>query len=86
MRWLTFRDGDGERTGVLSGDAIHARKHRCVHPANHRGLIELLGHSRNPSERSDKEKCCVFSRCKESSQSHPPNFLSPVIIPIAPPS
>jgi 2-keto-4-pentenoate hydratase/2-oxohepta-3-ene-1,7-dioic acid hydratase in catechol pathway/glyoxylase-like metal-dependent hydrolase (beta-lactamase superfamily II) len=23
MRWLTFRDGDGERTGVLSGDAIH---------------------------------------------------------------
>ena len=24
MRWLTFRDGDGERTGVLSGDAIHA--------------------------------------------------------------
>jgi 2-keto-4-pentenoate hydratase/2-oxohepta-3-ene-1,7-dioic acid hydratase in catechol pathway/glyoxylase-like metal-dependent hydrolase (beta-lactamase superfamily II) len=24
MRWVTFRDGDGERTGVLSGDAIHA--------------------------------------------------------------
>ncbi|MGH3597949.1 MAG: DUF2437 domain-containing protein, partial [Mycobacterium sp.] len=24
MRWATFRGGDGERTGVLSGDAIHA--------------------------------------------------------------
>ncbi len=24
MRWVTFRDSDGERTGVLSGDAIHA--------------------------------------------------------------
>ena len=24
MRWVTFRGDDGERTGVLSGDAIHA--------------------------------------------------------------
>ncbi len=38
MRWLTFRDGDGERTGVLSGDgeAIHA-----LPPGV--GLLELIG-------------------------------------------
>ena len=31
MRWLTFRDDGGERTGVLSGDgeAIHALAHRA---------------------------------------------------------
>ena len=23
MRWVTFRDGDGERTGVLAGNVIH---------------------------------------------------------------
>ena len=24
MKWVTYRDADGERTGVLSGDTIHA--------------------------------------------------------------
>jgi 2-keto-4-pentenoate hydratase/2-oxohepta-3-ene-1,7-dioic acid hydratase in catechol pathway/glyoxylase-like metal-dependent hydrolase (beta-lactamase superfamily II) len=24
MKWVTFRDGDGERTGLVCGDAIHA--------------------------------------------------------------
>lgn len=37
MRWVTFRDGDGERTGVLSGDAIHV-----VAPGV--SLLELIGH------------------------------------------
>src|ERR1700677_1540985 len=37
MRWLTFRDGDGERSGVLSGDAIH------VLPAGVT-LLELIGY------------------------------------------
>ncbi|MGA8328615.1 MAG: fumarylacetoacetate hydrolase family protein, partial [Mycobacterium sp.] len=39
MRWLTFRDGDGERTGVLSvdGEAIHA-----LPPGT--SLLELIGH------------------------------------------
>ena len=37
MRWVTFRDGDGERTGVLSGDAIHA-----LQPGA--SLLELIGH------------------------------------------
>jgi 2-keto-4-pentenoate hydratase/2-oxohepta-3-ene-1,7-dioic acid hydratase in catechol pathway/glyoxylase-like metal-dependent hydrolase (beta-lactamase superfamily II) len=36
MRWVTFRDGDGERTGVLSGDAIHA-----LQPGV--SLLELIG-------------------------------------------
>jgi 2-keto-4-pentenoate hydratase/2-oxohepta-3-ene-1,7-dioic acid hydratase in catechol pathway/glyoxylase-like metal-dependent hydrolase (beta-lactamase superfamily II) len=36
MRWVTFRDGDGERTGVLSGDAIHPL------PAG-LSLLELIG-------------------------------------------
>jgi 2-keto-4-pentenoate hydratase/2-oxohepta-3-ene-1,7-dioic acid hydratase in catechol pathway/glyoxylase-like metal-dependent hydrolase (beta-lactamase superfamily II) len=37
MKWVTFRDGGGERTGVLSGDAIHA-----VAPGV--SLLELIGH------------------------------------------
>jgi 2-keto-4-pentenoate hydratase/2-oxohepta-3-ene-1,7-dioic acid hydratase in catechol pathway len=37
MRWLTFRDVDGERSGVLSGDAIH------VLPAGVT-LLELIGY------------------------------------------
>jgi 2-keto-4-pentenoate hydratase/2-oxohepta-3-ene-1,7-dioic acid hydratase in catechol pathway/glyoxylase-like metal-dependent hydrolase (beta-lactamase superfamily II) len=37
MRWLTFRDGDGERTGVLSGDAIHALPTGVT-------LLELVGY------------------------------------------
>jgi len=36
MRWLTFRDDSGERTGVLSGDAIHA-----LPPGV--SLLELIG-------------------------------------------
>ena len=36
MLWVTFRDGDGERTGVLSGDAIHPL------PAG-LSLLELIG-------------------------------------------
>jgi 2-keto-4-pentenoate hydratase/2-oxohepta-3-ene-1,7-dioic acid hydratase in catechol pathway/glyoxylase-like metal-dependent hydrolase (beta-lactamase superfamily II) len=36
MRWVTFRGGDGERTGVLSGDAIHA-----LQPGV--SLLELIG-------------------------------------------
>src|ERR1700690_2105230 len=36
MRWLTFRDGDGERTGVLSGDAIHALRPGV-------SLLDLIG-------------------------------------------
>jgi 2-keto-4-pentenoate hydratase/2-oxohepta-3-ene-1,7-dioic acid hydratase in catechol pathway len=36
MRWLTFRDEDGVRTGVLSGDAIHA-----LPPGI--SLLELIG-------------------------------------------
>jgi len=24
MKWVTYRSADGERTGVLSGDTIHA--------------------------------------------------------------
>ncbi len=36
MRWVTFRDGDGERTGVLSGDAIHALRPGV-------SLLELIG-------------------------------------------
>ena len=37
MRWVTFRDDDGERTGVVSGDAIHA-----LPPGV--SLLELIGH------------------------------------------
>jgi 2-keto-4-pentenoate hydratase/2-oxohepta-3-ene-1,7-dioic acid hydratase in catechol pathway/glyoxylase-like metal-dependent hydrolase (beta-lactamase superfamily II) len=37
MRWVTFRDGDGERTGVLSGDAIHALRPGL-------SLLDLVGH------------------------------------------
>ncbi|HEY1840808.1 MAG TPA: fumarylacetoacetate hydrolase family protein [Mycobacterium sp.] len=37
MRWVTFQDGDGQRTGVLSGDAIHAL-------APDVSLLELIGH------------------------------------------
>ncbi len=37
MRWVTFRDNDGERAGVLSGDAIHA-----LQPGV--SLLELIGH------------------------------------------
>ncbi|HXY66373.1 MAG TPA: fumarylacetoacetate hydrolase family protein [Mycobacterium sp.] len=36
MRWVTFRDGDGERTGVLSRDAIHALRPGV-------SLLELIG-------------------------------------------
>ena len=36
MRWLTFRDGSGERTGVLSGDAIHALRPGV-------SLLDLIG-------------------------------------------
>ncbi|MGB9251008.1 MAG: fumarylacetoacetate hydrolase family protein [Mycobacterium sp.] len=36
MRWVTFRDGDGERTGVLSGDAIHALRPGV-------SLLDLIG-------------------------------------------
>jgi 2-keto-4-pentenoate hydratase/2-oxohepta-3-ene-1,7-dioic acid hydratase in catechol pathway/glyoxylase-like metal-dependent hydrolase (beta-lactamase superfamily II) len=36
MRWVTYRSDDGERTGVLSGDAIHA-----VTPGV--SLLELIG-------------------------------------------
>src|SRR6201998_2107091 len=36
MKWVTFRDGDGERTGVLSGDAIHP-----LQPGV--SLLELIG-------------------------------------------
>ncbi len=37
MRWVTFRDDDGERTGVLSGDAIHALQSGVT-------LLELIGY------------------------------------------
>jgi 2-keto-4-pentenoate hydratase/2-oxohepta-3-ene-1,7-dioic acid hydratase in catechol pathway/glyoxylase-like metal-dependent hydrolase (beta-lactamase superfamily II) len=37
MRWITFRDSDGERVGVLSGDLIHA-----LQPSV--SLLELIGH------------------------------------------
>src|SRR5271166_7076892 len=37
MRWVTFRDGDGERAGVLSGDEIHA-----LQPGV--SLLELVGY------------------------------------------
>src|SRR5271168_912869 len=37
MRWVTFRDNDGERAGVLSGDAIHA-----LQPGV--SLLELIGY------------------------------------------
>jgi 2-keto-4-pentenoate hydratase/2-oxohepta-3-ene-1,7-dioic acid hydratase in catechol pathway/glyoxylase-like metal-dependent hydrolase (beta-lactamase superfamily II) len=37
MRWLTFRDDDGERTGVLSGDAIHVLPVGVT-------LLELVGY------------------------------------------
>jgi 2-keto-4-pentenoate hydratase/2-oxohepta-3-ene-1,7-dioic acid hydratase in catechol pathway/glyoxylase-like metal-dependent hydrolase (beta-lactamase superfamily II) len=37
MRWVTFRDDDGERTGVLSGDVIHP-----LQPGV--SLLELIGY------------------------------------------
>ena len=37
MRWVTFRDDDGERAGVLSGDEIHA-----LQPGV--SLLELVGY------------------------------------------
>jgi 2-keto-4-pentenoate hydratase/2-oxohepta-3-ene-1,7-dioic acid hydratase in catechol pathway/glyoxylase-like metal-dependent hydrolase (beta-lactamase superfamily II) len=37
MKWVTFREGDGERTGVLSGDEIHA-----LQPGV--SLLELIGY------------------------------------------
>lgn len=37
MRWVTFRDDDGERTGVLAGDAIHALQPGVT-------LLELIGY------------------------------------------
>jgi 2-keto-4-pentenoate hydratase/2-oxohepta-3-ene-1,7-dioic acid hydratase in catechol pathway/glyoxylase-like metal-dependent hydrolase (beta-lactamase superfamily II) len=37
MRWVTFRDGDGERTGVVSGDEIHALRPGV-------SLLELIGY------------------------------------------
>jgi 2-keto-4-pentenoate hydratase/2-oxohepta-3-ene-1,7-dioic acid hydratase in catechol pathway/glyoxylase-like metal-dependent hydrolase (beta-lactamase superfamily II) len=37
MKWVTFRDGDGERAGVLSGDAIHP-----LQPGV--SLLELIGY------------------------------------------
>src|ERR1700735_5082015 len=36
MRWLTFRDDSGQRTGVLSGDGIHALQSGV-------SLLELIG-------------------------------------------
>ena len=40
MKWVTYRgldaDGDGEHTGVLSGDAIHAMPPGVT-------LLELVG-------------------------------------------
>lgn len=36
MKWLTYRDGDAERTGVLSGDTIHAMPPGVT-------LLELIG-------------------------------------------
>ena len=39
MRWVTFRDGDGERTGVLSGDAIHELRPGV-------SLLDLIGRRR----------------------------------------
>jgi len=36
MRWVTFRDGDGERTGVLAGNVIHP-----LQPGV--SLLELIG-------------------------------------------
>jgi 2-keto-4-pentenoate hydratase/2-oxohepta-3-ene-1,7-dioic acid hydratase in catechol pathway/glyoxylase-like metal-dependent hydrolase (beta-lactamase superfamily II) len=37
VRWLTFRSDDGERTGVLSGDAIHVLPPGAT-------LLELIGY------------------------------------------
>ncbi|MGA9490186.1 MAG: 2-hydroxyhepta-2,4-diene-1,7-dioate isomerase, partial [Mycobacterium sp.] len=38
MRWLTFRDGSGQRAGVLSGDGA------AVHPLEQGvSLLELIG-------------------------------------------
>jgi 2-keto-4-pentenoate hydratase/2-oxohepta-3-ene-1,7-dioic acid hydratase in catechol pathway/glyoxylase-like metal-dependent hydrolase (beta-lactamase superfamily II) len=37
MKWVTFRDGDGERAGVVSGDEIHA-----LQPGV--SLLELIGY------------------------------------------
>jgi 2-keto-4-pentenoate hydratase/2-oxohepta-3-ene-1,7-dioic acid hydratase in catechol pathway/glyoxylase-like metal-dependent hydrolase (beta-lactamase superfamily II) len=37
MRWLTFRNDDGERTGVLSGDVIHVLPPGVT-------LLELIGY------------------------------------------
>jgi 2-keto-4-pentenoate hydratase/2-oxohepta-3-ene-1,7-dioic acid hydratase in catechol pathway/glyoxylase-like metal-dependent hydrolase (beta-lactamase superfamily II) len=37
MRWLTFRNDDGERTGVLSGDVIHVLPSGVT-------LLELIGY------------------------------------------
>jgi 2-keto-4-pentenoate hydratase/2-oxohepta-3-ene-1,7-dioic acid hydratase in catechol pathway/glyoxylase-like metal-dependent hydrolase (beta-lactamase superfamily II) len=37
MRWLTFRDDEGEHTGVLSGDAIHVLPSGVT-------LLELIGY------------------------------------------
>ena len=36
MRWITFRDDSGQRTGVLSGDGIHALQSGV-------SLLELIG-------------------------------------------
>ena len=36
MRWITFRDDSGQRTGVLSGDAIHALRPGV-------SLLDLIG-------------------------------------------
>jgi 2-keto-4-pentenoate hydratase/2-oxohepta-3-ene-1,7-dioic acid hydratase in catechol pathway len=36
MRWVTFKDNNGERVGVLSGDAIHALRPGV-------SLLELIG-------------------------------------------
>jgi 2-keto-4-pentenoate hydratase/2-oxohepta-3-ene-1,7-dioic acid hydratase in catechol pathway/glyoxylase-like metal-dependent hydrolase (beta-lactamase superfamily II) len=36
MRWVTFREDDGERTGIVSGDAIHALPPGAT-------LLELIG-------------------------------------------
>jgi 2-keto-4-pentenoate hydratase/2-oxohepta-3-ene-1,7-dioic acid hydratase in catechol pathway/glyoxylase-like metal-dependent hydrolase (beta-lactamase superfamily II) len=36
VKWLTYRDADGERTGVLSGDTIHAMPPGVT-------LLELIG-------------------------------------------
>ena len=37
MKWVTFKDNNGERVGVLSGDDVHALQPGLT-------LLELIGH------------------------------------------